>query len=35
MKMLSFLAGEGAVLVCAAGDTAIDNPKFKACSTPR
>lgn len=30
VKTLSFLVGDGAVLVCAAGDTKIDNPKFKA-----
>ena len=29
-KTLSFLVGEGAVLVVAAGDTKIDNPKYKA-----
>lgn len=35
VKTLSFLVSEGAVFACAAGDTTIDNPKFKACSTPR
>lgn len=30
MKTLSFMVGDGAVLVCAAGDTKVDNPKFKA-----
>lgn len=30
VKTLSFLVGDRAVLVCAAGDTKIDNPKFKA-----
>lgn len=29
-KTLSFLAGDKAVLIVAAGDTRIDNPKFKA-----
>ena len=29
-KTLSFLVGEEAVLVVAAGDTKIDNPKYKA-----
>lgn len=30
VKTLSFMVGDGAVLVCAAGDTKVDNPKFKA-----
>ena len=29
-KTLSFLVGDKAVLIVAAGDTRIDNPKFKA-----
>lgn len=29
-KTLSFLTGDGVVLVCAAGDAKIDNAKFKA-----
>ena len=29
-KTLSFLVGEGAVLIVAAGDAKVDNPKFKA-----
>lgn len=29
-KTLSFLAGEGAILIVAAGDTKIDNAKYKA-----
>ena len=28
-KSLSFLVGEGCVLIIAAGDAKIDNPKFK------
>lgn len=30
VKTLSFMVGDGVVLVCAAGDTKIDNAKFKA-----
>ena len=30
-KSLSFENGEGAILVLAAGDARIDNPKFKQC----
>jgi len=29
-KTLSFVAGEGAILIVAAGDAKVDNPKFKA-----
>ena len=29
-KTLSFLSGEGAILIVAAGDAKVDNPKFKA-----
>ncbi len=29
-KTLSFAAGEGAILIVAAGDAKVDNPKFKA-----
>ncbi len=30
-KTLSFAEGDGAILVVAAGDAKVDNPKFKAC----
>ena len=29
-KTLSFVSGEGAILIVAAGDAKVDNPKFKA-----
>ena len=29
-KTLSFVAGEGAILIVTAGDAKVDNPKFKA-----
>lgn len=29
-KTLSFVSGEGAILIVAAGDARVDNPKFKA-----
>lgn len=30
-KTLSFATGDGAILIVAAGDARIDNPRFKAC----
>ena len=34
-KTLSFLVEDSCVLIVAAGDAKIDNPKFRLCSTPR
>lgn len=35
VKTLSFPMSEGAMPVCAAGDTKINNPSSRPCSTPR